>query len=64
MPCVATTAVADKRLDDAVAKAEAQLAEGKSDDAVKTLRKTASKAERDHPEAPLSRYCEARRRRH
>lgn len=51
--CVATTAVADKRLDDAVAKAEAQLAKGKPDDAVKTLRKAASRSKRD-PEAQLA----------
>jgi tetratricopeptide (TPR) repeat protein len=51
--CVATSAVADKRLDDAVAKAEAQLAKGKPDDAVKTLQKAAAKADRD-PEAQLA----------
>jgi tetratricopeptide (TPR) repeat protein len=51
--CVATTAVADKRLDDAVAKAEVQLAKGKPDDAVKTLEKAASRAKRD-PEAQLA----------
>jgi tetratricopeptide (TPR) repeat protein len=51
--CAATTAVADKRLDDAVAKAEAQLAKGKPDDAVKTLQKAASRAKRD-PEAQLA----------
>jgi Tfp pilus assembly protein PilF len=38
---------ADKRLDDAVAKAERQLAEGKEDDAVKTLRNVAARSSRD-----------------
>ena len=51
--CAAAPAVADKRLDDAVAKAEAQLAKGKPDDAVKTLQKAASRAKRD-PEARLA----------
>jgi tetratricopeptide (TPR) repeat protein len=50
---VALPAWANKRLDDAVAKAERQLAEGKEDDAVKTLEKAASKAKRD-AEAPLA----------
>jgi tetratricopeptide (TPR) repeat protein len=50
---VALPTWADKRLDDAVAKAERQLAEGKEDDAVKTLEKAASKAKRD-AEAPLA----------
>jgi len=50
---VALPAWADKKLDKAVAKAEQQLAEGKTDDAVKTLEKAASKAKRD-PEAPLA----------
>ena len=49
---VALPAWADKRLDDAVTKAEAQLAKGKEDDAVKTLEKAASRAPRD-AEAPL-----------
>jgi tetratricopeptide (TPR) repeat protein len=49
---VALPAWADKRLDKAVAKAERQLAEGKEDDAVKTLTKAVKKARRD-PEAPL-----------
>src|SRR5512143_418821 len=44
---------ADKRLDDAVAKAERQLAEGKEDGAVKTLQKVAAQASRD-PEASLA----------
>jgi tetratricopeptide (TPR) repeat protein len=51
--CVATSAVADKRLDEAVAKAEVQLTKGKPDDAVKTLQKAASRAKRD-PEAQLA----------
>jgi len=49
---VALPARADKKLDKAVAKAERQLAEGKEDDAVKTLTKAVKKARRD-PEAPL-----------
>jgi tetratricopeptide (TPR) repeat protein len=49
---VTPPAWADKKLDKAVAKAERQLAEGKEDDAVKTLTKAVSKARRD-PEAPL-----------
>jgi len=44
---------ADKKLDDAVAKAEEQLAKGKEDEAVKVLQKAASQAPRD-PEAPLA----------
>jgi tetratricopeptide (TPR) repeat protein len=51
--CVALPAWADKRLDEAVAKAEAQLAKGKEDDAVKILEKAASQAPRD-PEAQLA----------
>jgi tetratricopeptide (TPR) repeat protein len=43
---------ADEKLDKAMAKAERQLAEGKEDDAVKTLAKAVEKAKRD-PEAPL-----------
>jgi tetratricopeptide (TPR) repeat protein len=50
---LALPAWADKRLDDAVAKAERQLAEGKEDDAVETLQKASSKARRD-PEASLA----------
>jgi tetratricopeptide (TPR) repeat protein len=50
---VTSTAWADKNLDKAVAKAERQLAEGKQDDAVKTLKKAVSKARHD-PEAPLA----------
>jgi tetratricopeptide (TPR) repeat protein len=49
---VALPVRADKKLDKAVAKAERQLAEGKEDDAVKTLTKAVKKARRD-PEAPL-----------
>jgi Flp pilus assembly protein TadD len=45
--CVAVPAGADKRLDDAVAKAEKQLAQGKPDEAVKTLQKAAEKSRRD-----------------
>src|SRR6266571_5245196 len=50
---VALPAPADKRLDEALAKAEAQLAKGKEDEAVKILEKAASQAPRD-PEAPLA----------
>jgi tetratricopeptide (TPR) repeat protein len=52
--CVAPPlpARADKRLEDALAKAEAQLAKGKEDEAVKILQKAASQAPRD-PEVPL-----------
>ncbi len=49
----AAPAVADKKLDEAVAKAEAQLAKGKDDEAVKILQKAAAQASRD-PEAPLA----------
>jgi tetratricopeptide (TPR) repeat protein len=45
--CAAVPAGADKRLDDAVAKAEKQLAQGKPDEAVKTVQKAAEKARRD-----------------
>src|SRR5436309_305149 len=44
---------AAKRLDEAVAKAEAQIAKGKEDEAVKILQKAASQAPRD-PEVPLA----------
>jgi protein O-GlcNAc transferase len=50
---VALPASADKRLDDAVKKAEAQLAKGKPDEAVKILDKAVSKSPRD-AEAPLA----------
>jgi len=43
----------DKRLDEALAKAEAQLAKGKDDEAVKILQKASSQLSRD-PEAPLA----------
>ena len=51
--CAAPRAWADKRLDDAVKKAEAQLAKGKEAEAVKILQKAASQAPRD-PEPPLA----------
>ena len=51
--CVAPRAWADKRLDDAVKKAESQLARGKEAEAVKILQKAASLAPRD-PEPPLA----------
>src|SRR5258707_14582993 len=41
---VAAPARADKKLDDAVTKAEAQLAKGKEDEAVKILQKAAAQA--------------------
>jgi len=50
---LAGPAWADKKLDEAVAKAEAQLAKGKEDEAVKLLEKAASQAPRD-PEAQLA----------
>jgi tetratricopeptide (TPR) repeat protein len=51
--CAAAPAWADKRLDDAVKKAEAQLAKGKPEEAVKILQKAAAQAPRD-PEPPLA----------
>jgi len=50
---IVPAAHADKKLDDAVAKAEAQLAKGKEDEAVKILQKAAAQAPRD-PEPPLA----------
>jgi len=52
-PFVAPPARADKKLDQAVARAEAQLAKGKPDQAVKELEKAASRARRD-PEPRLA----------
>jgi tetratricopeptide (TPR) repeat protein len=49
----ALPARADKRLDDAVAKAEAQLAKGKEAEAIRILEKAASQTPRD-PEPPLA----------
>src|SRR5262245_13992387 len=49
----AVPARADKKLDEAVKKAEAQLAKGKDDEAVKILQKAATQAARD-PEAQLA----------
>ncbi len=49
----ALPAWADKRLDQAVAKAEAQLAKGKEAEAVKILQKAVAQAPRD-PEPPLA----------
>ena len=49
--CAALPAWADKRIDDAVAKADAQLARGKVEEAVKTLQKASAQAPRD-PEPP------------
>ncbi|HSD65416.1 MAG TPA: tetratricopeptide repeat protein, partial [Vicinamibacteria bacterium] len=51
--CAALPAGADRKLDEAVAKAEQQLARGKPDEAVKVLQKAAAKARRD-PEAQLA----------
>jgi tetratricopeptide (TPR) repeat protein len=53
VPLAARPAEADKRLDQAVAKAEAQLAKGKEDEAVKILQKAVSQAPSD-PEPPLA----------
>src|SRR4029077_11168479 len=50
---VASPARADTKLDEAVAKAEAQLAKGKEDEAIKILQKAASQAPRD-PEPQLA----------
>jgi len=47
------SAGADKKLDDAIARAEAQLAKGKEDEAVKILQKAAAQAPRD-AEPPLA----------
>jgi tetratricopeptide (TPR) repeat protein len=49
----ALPAWADKRLDEAVAKAEAQLAKGREAEAIKILEKEVSRAKRD-PEPPLA----------
>jgi superkiller protein 3 len=51
--CAAAPVRADKRLDDAVKKAEAQLAKGKEAEAVKILQKEAQRAPRD-PEPQLA----------
>jgi tetratricopeptide (TPR) repeat protein len=53
VPLAASTSWADKKLDQAVAKAEAQLAKGKEAEAVKILEKAVAQAPRD-PEAPLA----------
>ena len=50
---LAPSARADKKLDEAVAKADAQLAKGKEDEAVKILQKAVAQAPRD-PEPPLA----------
>ncbi|HET6898769.1 MAG TPA: tetratricopeptide repeat protein, partial [Vicinamibacteria bacterium] len=44
---MAAPARADKKLDEAVTKAEAQLAKGKDDEAVKILQKAAAQAPKD-----------------
>ncbi|MFI5007357.1 MAG: tetratricopeptide repeat protein [Solirubrobacterales bacterium] len=49
----AAPARADKRLDEAVAKAEAQLAKGKEAEAIKILQKAAAQASKD-PEAQIA----------
>lgn len=51
--CTAVPVWADKRLDDAVKKAEAQLAKGKEAEAVKVLQKAAARTPRD-PEPLLA----------
>ncbi len=48
-----TSAYADKKLDDAIAKAEEQLQKGKPEEALKTLQKAASQASAD-PDAQLA----------
>jgi len=53
VPLAASPAWADKKLDEAVAKAEAQLAKGKDAEAVRILEKAVAQAPRD-PEAPLA----------
>lgn len=54
--CAVPRVWADKKLDDAVKKAEAQLAKGKQAEAVKILQKAASQAPRDpEPQLALSR---------
>ena len=53
---VAAPAWADKKLDDAVAKAEDQLAKGRQDEAVKTLQKAVNGAQSD----PLAHLALAR----
>src|SRR4030095_5159077 len=51
----APLARADKKLDEAVAKAEAQLAKGKEDEAVKILQKAAAQAAEDpEPQTALA----------
>ena len=56
---VAPPARADKKLDEAVAKAEAQLTKGKEDEAVKILQKAAARAPRDpEPQLALARMLE------
>ncbi len=49
----AHSAWTDKRLDEAVAKAEAQIAKGRDAEAVKILEKEVARAKRD-PEPPLA----------
>jgi len=51
--CAAVSAQADKRLDEAVARAEQQVAQGKPDEALRILQKAATQARRD-PEAQLA----------
>jgi tetratricopeptide (TPR) repeat protein len=53
---VATPAFADKRLDDAVAKAESMAEKGKPDDAVKVVQKAAEQANTPEAYIALSRF--------
>lgn len=55
---VPATAWADKRVDDAVARAESQLAKGKPDEAVKTMQKVASQVPGPESQAALARIQE------
>jgi tetratricopeptide (TPR) repeat protein len=55
---LATPALADKKLDDAVAKAEDQLKKGKPDEAEKTLEKAVSQAPSPEGYVALSRFEE------
>jgi len=55
---VPATAVADKRVDEAVARAESQIGKGKIDEAVKTMLKVASQVPGPESQAALARIQE------
>jgi hypothetical protein len=55
---VAPAAFADKRVDDAVAKAEQQLAKDQTDEAIKTMQKVASQVPGPESQAALARIQE------